>query len=58
MDVGTLDDLLEDNRRMVALLDKRQYNVDYREFSAAHNYTAWRDDVWRGLAMMFPATSR
>src|ERR1051325_10465595 len=28
MDVGTLDELLEDNRRMVALLDKRQYNVD------------------------------
>jgi len=54
MDVGTLDDLLEDNRRMVALLDKRQYKVTYREFSAGHNYTAWRDDVWRGLEEMFP----
>jgi enterochelin esterase-like enzyme len=58
MDVGTLDGLLEDNRRMVALLDKRQYNVIYREFSAGHNYTAWRDDVWRGLEAMFPYTSR
>jgi enterochelin esterase family protein len=58
MDVGTLDELLEDNRRMVALLDKRQYNVTYREFSAAHNYTAWRNDVWRGLEEMFPLTSR
>jgi enterochelin esterase-like enzyme len=58
MDVGTLDDLLEDNRRMVALLDKRQYNVVYREFSAGHNYTAWRNDVWRGLEAMFPLTSR
>jgi enterochelin esterase-like enzyme len=57
MDVGTLDELLEDNRRMVALLDKRQYNVIYREFSAAHNYTAWRDDIWRGLEAMFPYTS-
>ncbi|HSL28525.1 MAG TPA: alpha/beta hydrolase-fold protein [Anaerolineales bacterium] len=58
MDVGTLDELLEDNRRMVALLDKRQYNVSYREFSAGHNYTAWRDDLWRGLEEMFPLSSR
>ena len=58
MDVGTLDELLEDNRRMVALLDKRQYTVSYREFSGGHNYTAWRDDLWRGLEEMFPASSR
>jgi enterochelin esterase-like enzyme len=58
MDVGTLEDLLEDNRRMIALLDKRQYNVTYREFSAGHNYTAWRDDIWRGLEAMFPYSSR
>jgi enterochelin esterase-like enzyme len=54
MDVGTLDELLEDNRRMIALLDKRQYNAIYREFSAGHNYTAWRDDIWHGLEAMFP----
>jgi enterochelin esterase family protein len=54
MDVGTLDDLLEDNRHMIALLDRKRYNVSYREFSAGHNYTAWRDDVWRGLEEMFP----
>jgi enterochelin esterase-like enzyme len=58
MDVGKLDELLEDNRRMVSLLDKRQYKVTYREFSAAHNYTAWRDDIWRGLEAMFPYNSR
>ena len=58
MDVGTLDELLEDNRRMIALLDKRQYNVIYREFVAGHNYTAWRDDIWDGLETMFPYTSR
>jgi enterochelin esterase family protein len=57
MDVGTLEELLEDNRRMIALLDKRQYNVTYREFSGGHNYTAWRDDIWRGLEAMFPYTS-
>jgi enterochelin esterase family protein len=58
MDVGALDDLLEDNRRMIALLDRRQYNVSYREFSAGHNYTAWRDDIWRGLEVMFPYAPR
>jgi enterochelin esterase family protein len=58
MDVGTLDELLEDNRRMIALLDKRQYNVTYREFSGGHNYTAWCDDIWRGLEQMFPFSAR
>ena len=58
MDIGTMDELLEDNRRMVALLDKRQYTVSYREFSGGHNYTAWRNDVWRGLEEMFPLTPR
>jgi enterochelin esterase family protein len=59
MDVGTLEeDLLEDNRRMVALLREKEYNVTYREFSASHNYTAWRNDIWRGLEEMFPAAPR
>jgi enterochelin esterase family protein len=54
MDVGQLDELLEDNRSMTALLNEKNYKVTYREFSAAHNYTAWRDDVWRGLEETFP----
>jgi enterochelin esterase-like enzyme len=59
MNVGTLEeDLLEDNRRMVALLREKEYNVTYREFSASHNYTAWRNDIWRGLEEMFPFVSR
>lgn len=53
MDVGQLDVLLEDNRTMHALLQEQGYNVSYREFVAGHNYTAWRDDVWRGLEEMF-----
>ncbi len=55
MDVGQLDFLLEDNRRMHALLQEKGYDVTCREFSAGHNYTAWRNDVWRGLETMFPA---
>ena len=54
MDVGKLDELLEDNRKMNALLKKRGYQVTYREFSGGHNYTVWRDDLWRGLEAMFP----
>jgi enterochelin esterase family protein len=55
MDVGQLDVLLEDNHKMYALLQEKDYNVTYREFSGGHNYTAWRNDLWRGLEAMFPA---
>jgi enterochelin esterase-like enzyme len=54
MDIGVMDELLEDNRRMVKLLKEKDYNVTYREFSGGHNYTSWRNDVWRGLEEMFP----
>jgi enterochelin esterase-like enzyme len=54
MDIGRLDILLEDNRWMYALLQEKGYRVTSREFTAGHNYTAWRDDVWRGLEAMFP----
>jgi len=54
MDVGQLDYLLEDNRGMYALLREKEYNVQYREFTGGHNYTSWRNDVWRGLEAMFP----
>jgi len=53
MDIGIMDDLLEDNRRMIGILNENNYNVTYREFSGGHNYTSWRDDVWRGLEEMF-----
>jgi len=55
MDAGRLDSLLEDNRRMQPILKENGYDVTYREFTAGHNYTAWRDDVWRGLEAMFGA---
>ncbi len=55
MDAGKLEWLLEDNRRVHALLKEKEYNVTYREFTGGHCYTAWRDDVWRGLEAIFPA---
>jgi len=54
MDVGRLDELLEDNRGMHRLLKEKGYQVTYREFTAGHCYTAWRDDIWRGLEILFP----
>lgn len=53
MDVGRLDALLDDNRAMYALLQEKGYNVTCREFTAGHNYTAWRNDVWKGLEALF-----
>jgi len=54
MDVGKIDYLLEDNRRMKRLLIDKGYNFTYRECSGAHNFTSWRNDVWRGLEKLFP----
>jgi enterochelin esterase family protein len=49
-----METLLEPNRRMRALLEARGMLVGYREYPAGHNYTAWRDDLWRGLEALFP----
>jgi len=54
MDVGRFEELLEDNRNMNALLEEKGYQVTYHEYSGAHNYTSWRDDLWRGLETLFP----
>jgi enterochelin esterase-like enzyme len=53
MDVGALEGLLDCNRQMHALLKEKQYRVTYREYPGGHNYTAWRDDFWRGLEELF-----
>lgn len=53
MDAGRYEWLLDDNRKMFSLLKEKQYKVRYYEFSGGHNYTAWRDDIWRGLEALF-----
>lgn len=53
MDVGRLEGLLEPNRAMHALLAEKGYDVTCREFSGGHNYTSWRNDLWRGLEALF-----
>jgi enterochelin esterase family protein len=53
MDIGHFDWLLQDNRRLQPILRENGYDVTYREFSGGHNYTCWRDEVWRGLEHLF-----
>jgi enterochelin esterase family protein len=53
MDAGRYEWLLEGNRRLYSLLNEKQYKVRYHEFSGGHNYTSWRNDLWRGLIFMF-----
>ena len=53
MDTGRYEWLLDGNREMYALLKEKEYKVKYHEFSGGHNYTSWRDDVWRGLETLF-----
>ncbi len=55
MDAGKLEWLVEDNRRIHRLLVEKEYHVAYREFTGGHCYTAWRDDIWRGLEALFPS---
>ncbi len=53
MNAGLYEWLLEGNRWMHALLKEKNYNVKYREFSGGHNYTCWRNELWRGLEALF-----
>lgn len=53
MDVGKLEWLLEDNRRMQPVLKDKGYDVTYRETGGAHNYTTWRNSLGDALETMF-----
>lgn len=54
MDAGKFEHLLGSNQRMHALLVDRRYQVCYREYPGGHNYTSWRNDLWRGLEYLYP----
>lgn len=54
-DVGKLEFLREANVLMYEALKSRGYEVQYSEFSAGHNYTAWANSLWRGLEWLFKA---
>lgn len=52
-DVGTLDWLLDENREMRQLLSEKGYDVTYREYSAGHNYTSWRNALPEAITTLF-----
>ena len=55
LDAGVYDltGLLKTNQRMYDLLNKKGYQVIYREYHAGHNYPAWRDEIWRGFEALY-----
>jgi len=53
MDCGRYEWLMESNRRTHRLLAEHGYAATYHEYAAGHNYTAWRDDLARGIAALF-----
>lgn len=48
-----LPDILEDNRRLDALLRARRAKHVYCELSSGHNFPSWGNEVWRGLEAAF-----
>jgi enterochelin esterase-like enzyme len=58
LEAGRYEPLLESNRRMKAVLDAKGYAVRYRELSAGHNWTHWKDALSDGLIYLFPNAER
>jgi enterochelin esterase-like enzyme len=54
LDVGQYESLLEMNLDMQARLANKQCQVAFEQFPGGHNYTAWRNQVGRGLEYLFP----
>jgi enterochelin esterase-like enzyme len=55
LDVGQYESLLEMNRDMRTRLANLHCQVVFEQFPGGHNYTAWRNQVGRGLEYLFPA---
>ena len=53
MDMGRHEWLLPGNRRMHELLVDRGYDVAFRECCGGQDCLPWRNDLWRGLEVLF-----
>ncbi|HEX5746225.1 MAG TPA: alpha/beta hydrolase-fold protein [Archangium sp.] len=53
LDCGHFEALVEGNERMLPVLRASGHRAEYREYHGGHNYSAWRDNVWRGLEWLF-----
>lgn len=56
LDVGQYDlpELIPTNHMMYDLLKAQNYPAEFRQYTGGHNYTAWRNDLWRGLEWLYP----
>jgi enterochelin esterase family protein len=54
MGAGRYEWHLNCNRRLHDLLVERGYDATYHEYPGGHNYPSWRDQLWRGLEILFP----
>lgn len=59
LDVGLYDIgyLLTGNRSFQEYAQIYGCEVVYREYAGGHNFTSWRNEVWRALEWAFPAVS-
>jgi enterochelin esterase-like enzyme len=53
MNAGKYDWLLEGNRQMYSLLKKKNFSVNFFEYPGGHNFTSWRNEIWRGMESLF-----
>jgi enterochelin esterase-like enzyme len=53
LDAGKLELLLGSSREMYRRLKQKGYDATFHEYAGGHCYTAWRDDLWRGLETLF-----
>jgi enterochelin esterase-like enzyme len=58
MDAGLFETHLPSNREMAALLAEKGYQLNYHEHPGGHNFTSWRNVLWRGLEYLFPSSER
>ncbi|MFN2197579.1 MAG: alpha/beta hydrolase-fold protein [Anaerolineales bacterium] len=57
MDIGLYEYLLDTNRSLHQLLAHQGFVHGYYEYPGGHNYTAWRNNLWRSLEYMFGSGS-
>lgn len=54
LDVGSLEDLVEQNDRMTTILARRGFDFVYRRYPGGHDQTSWAESLVDALPAMFP----
>ena len=53
LDAGNFETLIAANRHMHDTLLAGGHEATFHAYNGGHNYSAWRDDVWRGLEALY-----